>query len=108
VLLCVLGLVAVRAAKYDVFPEFIPPMVVVQTEAPGLAPEEVEALITLPIEYSLNGTVGLQTLRSNSIQGLSVVTAIFREKTNVLMARQLVGEKLSQLAGRLPRASARR
>ena len=80
-LLLAMGLYSVRAAKYDVFPEFIPPMVVVQTEAPGFGPEEVEALVTRPIEYSLNGTIGLQTLRSNSIQGLSVVTAIFRDDT---------------------------
>jgi CzcA family heavy metal efflux pump len=96
------GLYSVRSAKYDVFPEFIPPMVQVQTEAPGLAAEEVEALVTFPIEYSLNGTAGLKTLRSNSIQGLSVVTAVFHDDTNVLIDRQLVAEKLAQLSGRLP------
>ena len=79
VLLLAMGLYAVRTAKYDVFPEFVPPMVVVQTEAPGFGAEEVEALVTRPIEYSLNGTVGLKTLLSNSIQGLSVITAIFRD-----------------------------
>lgn len=105
ILLMALGIYAVGTAKYDVFPEFIPPMVTVQTEAPGLSPAEVESLVTLPIEYSLNGTVGLKTLRSDSIQGLSVVTAIFHDQTNVLTARQLIGEKLAQLAGRLPQGS---
>src|SRR5438093_100670 len=85
-LLLAVGLYAVRTAKYDVFPEFIPPMVVVQTEAPGFSPEEVEGLVTRPIEFAMNGTPGLTTLRSNSIQGLSVVTAIFHDRVNVLTA----------------------
>lgn len=104
-LLFALGIHTIGTAKYDVFPEFIPPMVVVQTEAPGFSPGEVEALVTVPIESALNGTVGLKTLRSDSIQGLSVVTAIFRDDANVLTARQLVGEKLAQVAGRLPRGA---
>jgi CzcA family heavy metal efflux pump len=96
------GLYAARTAKYDVFPEFFPPLVVVYTEAPGFGPEEVESLVTRPIESSLNGTIGLETLRSSSIQGLSVVTAIFRDNMNALTARQLLSEKLSQVAGQLP------
>ncbi len=96
------GVYSLQTAKYDVFPEFVPPMVVIQTEAPGFSPRDVEALVTRPIEYSINGTMGLKTLRSNSIQGLSVVTAIFEDRTNILVDRQFVGEELAQLAGRLP------
>jgi CzcA family heavy metal efflux pump len=102
VVLLAVGVYSIHTAKYDVFPEFIPPMVVVQTEAPGFSPEDVEALVTRPIEYSLNGTAGIKTLRSNSIQGLSVITAIFDDDTKVLVDRQFIGEKLAQLAGRLP------
>ena len=61
-------------SRYDVYPEFAPPVVVIQTEAPGLAPEQVEALVTRPVENAVNGAPGLDTLRSQSIQGLSLVT----------------------------------
>src|SRR5262249_14235028 len=76
------GIYATNHAKYDVYPEFAPPEVVIQTEAPGLSPEEVEQLVTRPIEYSVNGVAELETIRSQSIQGLSVVTIIFREQAN--------------------------
>jgi CzcA family heavy metal efflux pump len=104
-LACVLtgyGIYAVVNAKYDVYPEFAPPQVVVQTEAPGLSPEQVEALVTQPIENSLNGTAGLESLRSQSIQGLSVVTAVFVEDTDVYRARQMVSERLTEISGDLP------
>jgi len=67
-------------SKYDVYPEFAPPRVVIQTEAPGLAPEQVEALVTRPVENAVNGVAGLDTLRSQSVQGLSVVTVAFGDK----------------------------
>lgn len=89
-------------AKLDVFPEFAPPQVVIQTEAPGFAPEQVEMLVTQPIEFAVNGVGNLDFLRSESIQGLSVVTAIFQEGTDILKARQLVSERLTQLSGRMP------
>ena len=102
VVLIVAGAVAVRDAPWDVFPEFAPPQIVVQTEAAGLSTEEVEQLVTLQIESALNGVSRIKTLRSSSVAGLSVVTAIFEDGTDVLDARQLVAERLSQVAPQLP------
>jgi CzcA family heavy metal efflux pump len=104
-LACVLsgyGIYVVRNAKYDVYPEFAPPEVVVQTEAGGLSPEQVEALVTQPIENNLNGVASIESLRSQSTQGLSVVTAIFEQNTDVYRARQVVAERLTELSGQLP------
>ena len=67
------GLFVAALAKLDVFPEFVQPQATVQTEAPGLAPEQVEALVTRPVETALNGAGNLDSIRSESIQGLSVV-----------------------------------
>lgn len=89
-------------AKLDVFPEFAPPQVVIQTEALGLSPEEVEQLVTRLIENAVNGVGNLESIRSQSIQGLSVITAIFQEGTNILDARQVVGERLVEAAGEMP------
>jgi CzcA family heavy metal efflux pump len=96
------GLYAAWRARLDVFPEFAPPQVVIQTEAPGLAAEEVEQLVTRPIETALSGAPDLETLRSQSIQGLSAVTVVFKERADIFRARQLVSERLTQLAGELP------
>jgi CzcA family heavy metal efflux pump len=96
------GVFSAYRAEYDVFPEFAPPEVQIQTESPGLSPVQVETLITQPIENVLNGVSGIETLRSGSIQGLSVVTAIFRSGTDVYRARQEVAERLTILSGRLP------
>ena len=101
-LLLAFGFYAVEHAKLDVFPEFVPPQVVVQTEAPGLAADEVEPLVTLPIEQALLGIPGLDVLRSQSIQGLSVSTLIFQDGTDIYRARQLVAERLTEVAGQLP------
>ncbi|HWE38710.1 MAG TPA: efflux RND transporter permease subunit [Isosphaeraceae bacterium] len=101
-LLLVLGLVAAGGASLDVFPEFVPPQVVVQTEAPGLAADEVEPLVTLPLEQALNGLPGLDVLRSQSVQGLSVLTLIFRDGTDIYRDRQLVAERLAEVSGQLP------
>src|SRR5579883_678926 len=101
-LLLLAGVYASLHAKLDVFPEFAPPQVIVQTEAPGLSPQEVEQLITLPIEEEVNGLPGLDILRSQSIQGLSVVTLTFQDHTDIYRDRQLVAERLAELAGRLP------
>lgn len=89
-------------AKLDVFPEFAPPQVFIQTEAPGLSSEQVEALVTRPVENGVNGVGNLESIRSQSIQGLSVVLAIFRDGTDILRARQLVSERLGEIAGELP------
>ena len=89
-------------AKLDVFPEFVQPQVTVQTEAPGLASEQVEVLVTRPVESALSGVGNLESIRSESIQGLSVITAVFKEGTDVFIARQMLAEKLAELAGELP------
>ena len=104
-LACVLvgyGVYALGQAKYDVYPEFAPPEVIIQTEAPGLSPEEVEALVTRPVESALNGAPGLDSLRSQSTQGLSVITAVFQEHSDVYRDRQMVSERLGELAGQMP------
>lgn len=89
-------------ARYDVFPEFAPPQVAIQTEAPGLAPEQVELLVSQPVETAVNGIPGVTSLRSQSIQGLSVVTVTFDPATDILRDRQNLSERLSALAGQLP------
>lgn len=86
----------------DVFPSFAPPQVEIQTEAPGLAPEEVESLVTRPIESAINGTPGVETVRSSSAVGISVVKVIFGWDTEVYRARQLVAERLQQAQNALP------
>ena len=96
------GVYALGHAKYDVFPEFAPPQVSVQTEAPGLTPEQVEILVTRPIEAAVNGMPGVDALRSTSIQGLSVITVVFRPGIDIYRARQVVSERLTTAAGQLP------
>lgn len=96
------GLYSLSQARYDVFPEFAPPRVVIQTEAPGLAPEQVEVLVTQPIENAINGVPGIDSLRSGSIQGLSVITVVFRPQSDVYRDRQVVAERLAAVAGSLP------
>src|SRR5438445_9448519 len=90
------GLFVTRTAKLDVFPNFVQPQVVIQTESPGLAPEQVELLVTLPLETMINGLGEMESLRSESIQGLSVITAVFKEGTDIFRARQMLAEKLSE------------
>jgi len=96
------GAEATRRAPWDVFPEFAPPQVVVQTEAPGLSSEEVEQLVTVPIESAVNGLNAIDVLRSSSAEGLSVVTIIFHAGTDILTARQLVNERLVAAKSQLP------
>ncbi|TCM15780.1 CzcA family heavy metal efflux pump [Novosphingobium sp. PhB165] len=104
-LLIVLGLRAGRDVPLDVFPEFAPPMVEIQTEAPGLSTEEVESLVTVPIETAVNGVPDLMTLRSKSVLGLSSVQILFQRGTDVMRARQMVGERVAQVQARLPLAA---
>jgi len=96
------GIYATWTARYDVYPEFAPPEVVVQTEAPGLSSEDVEQLVTRPVENALNGAPDVDAIRSQSIQGLSVVTVVFEQRTDVYRARQMVNERITDAAGRLP------
>lgn len=101
-LIIVYGIYALDHAAYDVFPEFAPPQVSIQTEAPGLAPEQVETLVTRPIETTIEGLPGEQRMLSNSIQGLSVITIFFDPSANIYLDRQLVSERLAEVAGQLP------
>ncbi len=96
------GIYTLYQSHLDVFPEFAPPLAIIQTEAPGLSSEQVEVLVTQPIENALGGTVGLETLRSKSLQGLSMVTMTFRSGMDVYRVRQLASERLGAVAGKLP------
>lgn len=96
------GVYVVSRAKYDVYPEFAPPQVVIQTEAPGLSPEEVEELVTRPVEAAINGVASVESIRSQSIQGLSVVTAVFEEHSDVFRSRQMISERLGELTSQMP------
>ncbi|MFJ1253258.1 efflux RND transporter permease subunit [Cupriavidus sp. CuC1] len=96
------GIYALLQSKLDVFPEFTPPLVTVQTEAPGLSAEQVELLVTQRVENALGGSIGLESMRSQSIQGVSVVTLTFNGQTDIRRARQLVAEHLATLTGELP------
>ncbi len=102
VLAMVLGVQAFRTLPLDVFPEFAPPLVEIQTEAPGLSALEVEQLVTVPLEQALNGTSFVATVRSKSVIGLSSVVLLFARGTDLLTARQLVQERLSRAAAILP------
>ena len=96
------GVHVVMNAKMDVFPNFVQPQVVIQTECPGLAPEQVELLVTLPIETMVNGLGDMESLRSESIQGLSVITVVFKEGSDIFRVRQTLAEKLAETTGELP------
>jgi CzcA family heavy metal efflux pump len=102
VLLAGYGLYTLTRAKLDVFPEFAPPMSIVQTEAPGLTSEQVETLVTQPVENALAGMAGLQSMRSKSLQGLSAITVVFDSHANLLQVRQLVSERVNALIATLP------
>ena len=104
-LLLIFGMHQAMQTPLDVFPDFAPPQVVIQTEAPGFPATEVEQLISLPIESAINGTSHLDTLRSSSIAGLSVVTCIFDADTDIFRARQFVAEKLQLARARLPQGA---
>jgi CzcA family heavy metal efflux pump len=101
-ILVVYGILVLTHAKYDVFPEFVPPQASVQTEAPGLVAEQVELLVTLPIEQAISGASGVEAVRSETISGLSVVTVVFQEGTDPYRSRQIVAEALGEVAARLP------
>jgi CzcA family heavy metal efflux pump len=100
--LVVYGIFSLSRVPYDVFPEFAPPQLSIQTEAQGLSPEQVEVLVTQPIENAINGVAGIESLRSRSIQGLSAITVVFLSGTDLYRDRQAVAERLSTVASELP------
>src|SRR5690348_6410103 len=102
IVLMIVGIQRARNAPLDVFPEFAPPLVEIQTEAPGISTEEVESMITMPLENALNGTPWKKVIRSKSVLGLSSVVLIFESGTDLIRARQLVQERLATEATRLP------
>src|SRR6202158_5835182 len=101
--LLTVGLYTAWHAPLDVFPEFAPPIVEIQSEAPGLAAEDVEALVTIPLERALGGTPEVAKLRSSSALGLSVVAVVFPYGTDPYRARQLVIERVALAAEHRPR-----
>ena len=102
VVVLVVGVLAFQKVHLDVFPEFAPPQVVIQTESPGLAAEDVERLITFPMETAVNGTPGVESIRSKSSAGLSTLIIVFESSTDIYRARQLVNERLQSVRASLP------
>jgi CzcA family heavy metal efflux pump len=100
------GVGQLRESPVDVFPEFAPPQVEIQTPSLGLSAEEVEGLVTVPLEQALAGMPGLDEIRSKSVPQLSSIRLIFEPGTDLLLARQLVQERVATVAPRLPSWSA--
>lgn len=104
-LLLVAGTIVMLRTEVDIFPDLNAPQVTVMTEAPGLAAEEVERLVTYPIEMAVNGAQNVEDIRSMSTTGFSVVNVRFKESADQLVARQTVAERLNIVSGELPPAA---
>jgi Cu/Ag efflux pump CusA len=102
ILVALLGAAALLNAQFDVFPDFAPPHVLVQAEAPGLDATQVEALVTRPLEGLLAGTADVEAVRSTSSQGLSAIQVVFTRGGDPFRQRQLVTERLTESSGLLP------
>ena len=102
IILFIAGAFTLQRMPVDVFPEFAPPQVVIQTEAPGMAPQDVESLITYPLESAINGSPGVTAVRSKTSVGLSTIVVVFASDTDIYLDRQLVNERLQNVLGRLP------
>jgi CzcA family heavy metal efflux pump len=103
--LLVFGSERIRQMPVDVFPEFAPPMVEVQTEGPGMTAAEIEDLITIPMEQQLRGVPGVDVVRSSSVEGLSQVKAIFKPGQDLMLARQQVQERVKLAIAELPKSA---
>ncbi|MDB2705499.1 efflux RND transporter permease subunit [Pseudomonadota bacterium] len=102
ILLLAYGIYKLSSTSLDIFPEFAPKQVIIQTEAQGLTAEQVEVLVTQPLENALGGLVGTESIRSQSIPSLSVVILTFYDSTDIYLDRQLVSERLLGLNNDLP------
>jgi CzcA family heavy metal efflux pump len=102
VLIAALSFGALLTARFDVFPDFAPPNVLVQTEAPGLDAQQVEALVTRPLEGLLAGTEDVTAVRSTSSQGLSAIQVVFNRRGDPYQQRQVITERLGEAANVLP------
>jgi len=100
--LFVAGLLATKRLSVDAFPDVTNVQVQIASEAPGRSPEEVERFVTVPVELGMTGLPGLTEMRSLNRNGLSVITLVFTEKTDLYFARQLVTERLIEVAGKMP------